>query len=117
MTAIPATAPERATSWLRLVAAARAGGASPASETDRADGSALQGVSVTSVGNGRRLGVQNGSRDDGAYVVTDSAPGHQAWNLAADPADFSFAIVNGTTGKGIDLSYIANTSPTFTSCT
>ncbi|MFD4240374.1 RICIN domain-containing protein [Streptomyces sp. NPDC058525] len=132
MTAIPATAPERATSWLRLLAAAlatccvalgilaspltaapanaaaRADGAAPASGADRADGAALQGVNFTSVSNSRRLDVQNGSRADGAYVVTNSAPGHhQAWNLAVDPADFSFAIVNGTTGKCIDLSWPA----------
>ncbi|MEU9144625.1 RICIN domain-containing protein [Streptomyces sp. NPDC048349] len=126
MTPHPAATPERTTSWLRLLAAALAtccvalgimasplaaatAHAAPAADTaDQQCGSALQCLSFTSVSNGRRLDVQNGSRDDGAYIVTNSAPGHhQSWNLAVDPADFSFAIVNGTTGKCIDLSWPA----------
>lgn len=126
MSSTPARAPERATSWLRLLAAALATccvalgvmasplAAAPANAAARADAtgqnsaSELEGLNFTSVSNGRRLDVQNGSRDDNAYIVTNSAPGfHQSWNLAVDPADFSFAIVNGTTGKCIDLSWPA----------
>lgn len=129
MTTTPAHAPERATSWLRLLAAAlatccvalgimasplaaapanAAAQANDADQSSAGSASALQGVNFTSVSNSRRLDVQNGSRDDGAFVVTNSAPGfHQAWNLSVDPADFSFAIVNGTTGKCIDLSWPA----------
>ncbi|MFE9629738.1 RICIN domain-containing protein [Streptomyces sp. NPDC006463] len=119
MTSTPAPVRERSTAFLRMLAAALATCcvalgimASPlASATAHADetcGSPLRCVSLKSVSNGRQLDVQNGSRDDGAYIVTNSAPGyHQSWNLNVDPADYSFTIVNGTTGKCIDLSWPA----------
>ncbi|MEV5240725.1 RICIN domain-containing protein [Streptomyces cinnamoneus] len=65
-------------------------------------------VTIKSASNGRQLDVQNGARGDGAYIVTNSAPGYaQAWNLTVDSTDFSFSIVNATTGKCIDLSWPA----------
>ncbi|MFD3547217.1 RICIN domain-containing protein [Streptomyces sp. NPDC058655] len=119
MTTAPASAPDRSAAPLRMLAAALAAccialgimaspvAAAPAQAEDTC-GSPLRCVSLTSVSNGRQLDVQNGSRNDGAYVVTNSAPGHhQAWNLAVDPADSSFNIVNGTTGKCIDLGWPA----------
>ncbi|RSS72814.1 RICIN domain-containing protein [Streptomyces sp. WAC06614] len=69
---------------------------------------AADNVTITSASNGRQLDVQNGSRGDGAYIVTNSAPGHsQSWSLSVNPADLTFAIVNDTTGKCIDVSWPA----------
>ncbi|OKK22090.1 hypothetical protein AMK16_02420 [Streptomyces sp. CB00455] len=119
MTSAPAPAPERAPSRLRLFAAALATccvalglmasplAASPARAAETC-GSPLACVTFTSAGNGRLIDVQNGSRDDGAYIVTNAAPGHhQSWNLNVDPAEAAFTIVNTTTGKCIDLSWPA----------
>ncbi|WP_159393990.1 RICIN domain-containing protein [Streptomyces sp. NRRL F-5755] len=65
-------------------------------------------MGFTSLSNGRLLDVQNGSRDDGAFIVTNSAPGHhQSWRLDIDTKDASFAIVNNATGKCIDLAWPA----------
>lgn len=135
MTATPASAPDRSPSRPRVLAAVLATCcialgimASPASAAsagtavtagaaavtagaagaDENCGSPLQCVSLQSVSNGRLLDVQNGSRDDGSYIVTNSAPGHhQSWNLNVDPADSSFTLVNGTTGKCVDLGWPA----------
>ncbi|GLF95084.1 RICIN domain-containing protein [Streptomyces yaizuensis] len=69
-------------------------------------GSPLQCVDFTSLGNGRVLDVQNGSLGDGAFIVTNTAPGHhQSWRLNVDASDSSFTIVNNTTGKCIDLGW------------
>ncbi|CAN3978452.1 RICIN domain-containing protein [Kitasatospora purpeofusca] len=65
-----------------------------------------QCLTITSLSNGRRLDVQNGSTGDGAYIVTNSAPGyHQSWRLNVDASDSSFTIVNNTTGKCVDLAW------------
>ncbi|PWI41602.1 RICIN domain-containing protein [Streptomyces sp. ICBB 8177] len=85
--------------------------ASPASAAARPAagcGTALQCVGFTSASNGRQLDVQNGTMGDGAYIVTNSAPGyHQAWHLNVNPSDSSFTIVNNDTGKCIDVSFPA----------
>ncbi|MFJ9605928.1 RICIN domain-containing protein [Kitasatospora sp. NPDC101176] len=65
-----------------------------------------QCLTIKSLSNGRQLDVQNGNTGDGAYVVTNSAPGyHQSWRLSVDPSDYSFTIVNNDTGKCIDLAF------------
>ncbi|MEV6974038.1 RICIN domain-containing protein [Kitasatospora sp. NPDC093806] len=116
----------RPASWLRLLAAvlvtccaALGLGAAPFT-TARADAATTgtagavaacgatpqQCLTLKSLSNGRQLDVQNGSMGDGAYVVTNSAPGyHQSWRLNVDPADSSFTIVNNDTGKCIDLAW------------
>ncbi|UNO43334.1 RICIN domain-containing protein [Streptomyces sp. MST-110588] len=119
MTLFPAHPPRSPLPRLRVIAAvltvlcvALGLSASPLM-TDRAHaeancGTGLQCVSFTSVSNGRALDVQNGSRDDGAIIVTNTAPGyHQSWRLSVDPSDSSFTIVNNTTGKCVDLSWPA----------
>ncbi|MFI6523858.1 ricin-type beta-trefoil lectin domain protein [Streptomyces uncialis] len=71
-------------------------------------GSPLQCLDFTSLSNGRLLDVQNGSLGDGAFLVTNTAPGHhQSWRLNVDPSDSSFAIVNNTTGKCVDIAWPA----------
>lgn len=74
---------------------------SPAAAAPRpsADASAADQLwTITSVGNGRHLDVQNGSADAGAIIVTNSAPGYyQRWRLNY-VGDTSFTIVNATTG-------------------
>ncbi|MFD0385101.1 RICIN domain-containing protein [Streptomyces stramineus] len=110
-------APRRPVPFLRMVAAALAACcaalgialspplAAPAHAAENCD-SALQCMTFTSQGNGRALDVQNGSRNDGAYIVTNSAPGHhQSWRLNVDATDSSFSIVNNTTGKCIDVGW------------
>ncbi|MFF7631558.1 RICIN domain-containing protein [Kitasatospora sp. NPDC008050] len=67
----------------------------------------LQCLSFKSLSNGRQLDVQNGNMDDGAYIVTNSAPGyHESWHLNVNPSDSSFSIVNNDTGKCIDLAVL-----------
>ncbi|GHF58705.1 hypothetical protein GCM10010218_45030 [Streptomyces mashuensis] len=123
MSSIPAPAhpPRRRASALRaLVVAlmtcgialgllAAPGTTAPAYADENCSASApFQCVTLTSASNGRHLDVQNGTRADGAYVVTNSAPGYyQSWRLSVDPKDASFAIINNTTGKCIDLSWPA----------
>ncbi|MFI1968405.1 hypothetical protein BLA24_13760 [Streptomyces cinnamoneus] len=119
MTPDTAHPPRRPVSFLRVIAAALATCcvalglmASPATTaTAHAAGKCdtpLQCVDFTSVHNGRKLDVQNGSLGDGAIIVTNSAPGHhQSWQLNVDATDSSFTIVNNTTGKCVDLSWPA----------
>ncbi|MEU9773578.1 RICIN domain-containing protein [Streptomyces sp. NPDC047968] len=65
-------------------------------------------IPLTSVSNGRNLDVQNGSTGDGAFIVTNSAPGyHQSWTLRVDPVESTFAIANDATGKCITLGWPA----------
>ncbi|MBD0672716.1 RICIN domain-containing protein [Streptomyces sp. CBMA156] len=119
---MPATpTPGRTASWLRLLAAflvsccAALGLAAPASASGTAAAPApvaacttpQQCLTIKSLSNGRQLDVQNGTMGDGAYIVTNSAPGyHQSWRLSVNPADSSFAIVNNDTGKCIDLAFL-----------
>ncbi|MFG3497718.1 RICIN domain-containing protein [Streptomyces sp. NPDC047928] len=71
-------------------------------------GSPIQCLDFTSLSNGRALDVQNGSLSDGAYIVTNKAPGHhQSWRLSLNAADATFAIVNNATGKCVDLGWPA----------
>ncbi|MFJ8623489.1 RICIN domain-containing protein [Kitasatospora sp. NPDC093550] len=115
--------PGRTAPWLRVLAAllaaccaalglaagpahaAPAPGPAPAPATAAGCGGApLNCLTLTSLGNGRRLDVQNGNTGDGVYVVTNSAPGyHQSWRLNVDPSDYTFTIVNNDTGKCVDL--------------
>ncbi|WP_030242719.1 RICIN domain-containing protein [Streptomyces sp. NRRL S-350] len=116
---MPATAnPGRTAPWLRLLAAllvtccaalgltaapARAASGAPAASAASC-ASPQQCLTIKSLSNGRQLDVQNGNTGDGAYVVTNSAPGyHQNWHLSVSPGDSSFTIVNNDTGKCIDL--------------
>ncbi|MGW8972288.1 RICIN domain-containing protein [Streptomyces platensis] len=69
------------------------------------DGSGLNGLTFTSVNNGRNLDVQNGNTGDGVFIVTNSAPGyHQKWNAGLQ-ADGSFTLVNDVTGKCVGAGY------------
>ncbi|MFH8386339.1 RICIN domain-containing protein [Kitasatospora sp. NPDC018058] len=114
---MPSTAsPARTAPWLRLLAAAlvaccvalglTAAPARAATAAATACASPQQCLSIKSLGNGRQLDVQNGNMSDGAYIVTNSAPGyHQNWHLNVDPGDSSFTIVNNDTGKCIDLAF------------
>ncbi|MGW7414776.1 RICIN domain-containing protein [Streptomyces sp. NPDC054863] len=109
----------QATSYLRMIAAALMAccialgltvSSAPAAEARTNDncGTPLQCLTLKSLGNGRALDVQNGSRDDGAIIVTNTAPGHhQSWRLNVDRTDSAFAIVNNTTGKCIDVGWPA----------
>ncbi|WP_224281675.1 RICIN domain-containing protein [Streptomyces sp. LS1784] len=116
---MPATTPlDRTAPWLRLLAAllvtccaalgltaapAHAAPA-PAPAPLAACSTPQQCLSIKSLSNGRQLDVQNGNTGDGAYIVTNSAPGyHQSWRLNVDPSDYTFTIVNNDTGKCIDL--------------
>ncbi|WP_267244830.1 RICIN domain-containing protein [Streptomyces sp. PR69] len=82
--------------------------AAPAAHAAENCATPLQCATIQSVGNGRMLDVQNGSRGDGAYIVTNSVPGyHQSWRLNVDGADSTFSIVNNATGKCIGLSWPA----------
>ncbi|MFJ6385119.1 RICIN domain-containing protein [Kitasatospora sp. NPDC092039] len=121
------TTPGRTASWLRLFAAflvtccaalglatapAHAASATPGAAPAAAPAplaacaSPQQCLTIKSLSNGRQLDVQNGNMGDGAYIVTNSAPGyHQSWRLSVDPADSTFAIVNNDTGKCIDLAF------------
>ncbi|NYI04644.1 RICIN domain-containing protein [Allostreptomyces psammosilenae] len=59
----------------------------------------LNGLTLTSVNNGRNLDVQNGNTGDGVFLVTNSAPGHhQEWSPVLR-TDGSFTLVNDATGK------------------
>ncbi|KJY29869.1 RICIN domain-containing protein, partial [Streptomyces sp. NRRL S-495] len=108
-TSAPPAAPSRRSApWLRLLAAVlvtccaalgltaapftatRADAAVTEASATEASGAAIgptaacaspqQCLTITSLSNGRRLDVQNGSTGDGAYIVTNSAPGyHQSW--------------------------------------
>ncbi|MEW2632706.1 RICIN domain-containing protein [Streptomyces sp. NPDC048389] len=70
--------------------------------------SPLRCETITSASNGRQLDVQNGSTGDGAFIVTNSAPGHhQSWTLNVDPAESTFTILNDATGKCVDLGWPA----------
>ncbi|MER7757067.1 RICIN domain-containing protein [Kitasatospora sp. NPDC097643] len=115
---MPTTATPRrqAPPWLRLIAAvlvtccAALGPTAAPFATPRAAAATAdcagpqQCLTLRSLSNGRQLDVQNGSMGDGAYIVTNSAPGyHQSWRLNVDPSDSSFTIVNNDTGKCIDL--------------
>ncbi|MGW7448934.1 RICIN domain-containing protein [Kitasatospora sp. NPDC054795] len=120
---MPTTTPGRTAPWLRLFAAllvtccaalgltaapARAAAATPAAAPAplAACASPQQCLTIKSLSNGRQLDVQNGNMGDGAYIVTNSAPGyHQSWRLNVDPSDSSFTIVNNDTGKCIDLAF------------
>ncbi|MEV7360472.1 RICIN domain-containing protein [Kitasatospora sp. NPDC091276] len=118
---LSATTPSRPAPWLRLIAAvlvaccaALGFTASPlatarahaATAPAAACASPQQCLTIKSLSNGRQLDVQNGTMGDGAYIVTNSAPGyHQSWRLSVDPSDFSFTIVNNDTGKCIDLAF------------
>ncbi|MEV5941948.1 RICIN domain-containing protein [Streptomyces sp. NPDC051994] len=79
--------------------------------TAHADGTCtnpIQCANFTSLSNNRALDVQNGSTGDGAFIVTNSAPGyHQSWRLSINPKDSSFTIVNNATGKCIDTGWPA----------
>ncbi|MFF8288684.1 RICIN domain-containing protein [Streptomyces sp. NPDC016309] len=69
------------------------------------DGPGLTGLTFTSVNSGRNLDVQNGNTGDGVFLVTNSAPGyHQKWNAQTQP-DGSFTLVNGTTGKCVEVGF------------
>ncbi|MFJ9446674.1 RICIN domain-containing protein [Kitasatospora sp. NPDC101235] len=115
------TTPGRTAPWLRLLAAllvtccaALGLTAAPARATPAPAPAPLaacttpqQCLTIKSLSNGRQLDVQNGNMSDGAYIVTNSAPGyHQSWRLSVNPADSSFAIVNNDTGKCIDLAFL-----------
>lgn len=68
--------------------------------------SPLHCETVTSASNGRNVDVQNGSTGDGAFIVTNSAPGYdQSWTLDVDRASATFTIRNETTGKCVDLGW------------
>ncbi|MET9823074.1 MULTISPECIES: RICIN domain-containing protein [Streptomyces] len=70
--------------------------------------SPLHCETITSASNGRNLDVQNGSTGDGAFVVTNSAPGHhQSWSLNVDTTSATFTILNDATGKCVDLGWPA----------
>lgn len=74
------------------------------------DGPGLNGLTFTSVNNGRNLDVQNGNTGDGVFIVTNSAPGHhQKWSASAQP-DGSFTLVNDATGKCIEASTTRSSS-------
>ncbi|WP_158575887.1 RICIN domain-containing protein [Streptomyces corynorhini] len=80
----------------------------PGAHAEENCGSPLQCLDFTSLSNGRVLDVQNGSLGDGAFIVTNTAPGHhQSWRLNVDPADSSFSIVNNATGKCVDIGWPA----------
>ncbi|MFI9324438.1 RICIN domain-containing protein [Kitasatospora aureofaciens] len=116
---MPSTpAPARTAPWPRLLAAALAlccallglsaapALAAPAAPALSSCASPQQCLTIKSLSNGRQLDVQNGTMGDGAYIVTNSAPGyHQSWHLSVDPSDFTFTIVNNDTGKCIDLAF------------
>ncbi|GAB2748406.1 RICIN domain-containing protein [Kitasatospora kifunensis] len=116
MTSTPA--PNHSVPYLRVLAAilvtcciALGITASPfstaAAHADGTCATQLQCLTLKSLSNGRALDVQNGNMGDGAYIVTNSAPGyHEAWHLNVDPSDSSFAIVNNDTGKCIDLAIL-----------
>ncbi|MGW8551367.1 RICIN domain-containing protein [Streptomyces tubercidicus] len=66
----------------------------------------FQDTIINSKLSGRTVDVENGSYDDGAKLVTNSATyGHsetQHWKLNVDSSDSSFTIENNATGKCID---------------
>ncbi|RGD56622.1 hypothetical protein DR950_01370 [Kitasatospora xanthocidica] len=118
---MPTLTPGRTAPWLRLLAAllvtccaalglaaAPARAAAPAASAALAAcASPQQCLTIKSLSNGRQLDVQNGNMGDGAYIVTNSAPGyHQSWRLNVDPSDYTFTIVNNDTGKCIDLAFL-----------
>ncbi|MFD5465990.1 RICIN domain-containing protein [Kitasatospora sp. NPDC127059] len=113
------TPASRTAPWLRLLAAVLTAccvalglAAAPALAAPSTAGTAAacpspqQCLTIKSLSNGRQLDVQNGNTGDGAYIVTNSAPGyHQSWHLSVDPSDYSFTIVNNDTGKCVDLAF------------
>ncbi|MET8543480.1 RICIN domain-containing protein [Kitasatospora sp. NPDC004799] len=126
---MPTTTSGRTAPWLRLFAAflvtccAALGLAVPASAATAPTATATapaaapaplaacaspqQCLTIKSLSNGRQLDVQNGNMGDGAYIVTNSAPGyHQSWRLNVDTSDYTFTIVNNDTGKCIDLAFL-----------
>lgn len=67
---------------------------------------ALFRLTFTNVSSGRVLDVQNGSRDENAYIQVNPAPGSApTWRINTGTANTSFAIVNDTTAKCLDDAY------------
>ncbi|MFI5783697.1 RICIN domain-containing protein [Nocardia sp. NPDC051570] len=82
------------------ISAAPAPAAPPADASPRA----LIQTTFTSVSNGNLLDVQDGTRDDGAPVAVNPAPGSAtSWRInTGSTAGAGFAIVNATTDKCLD---------------